>query len=358
MIKPIRLIGLMAVVMLLAVSCSNDPASVGPMNGAVTNQISIVLPEGAELNSATFYIAVREPTGQNVNVHRVTSAWEEMSVTWNSFGGAFASDVYGSFSAGDAIYYGVDITAMVSEWVSGTYPNYGLLLDQNDLYYPRTMYFAREVSWSPPYLELCYTVDGEETCEHIYPVGDAFIWEGLPDNNYGSSNVLYTGAPREATALKRSLVQFDITYTFEDGCSLTIGFWKTHAGFGPQADEVTPLLPIWLGTAGGDKSLTVTTAEIAVDVLVMKTYGKNSNGITKLYAQLLGAKLNFASGAGSSAVDDIVSDADAFLADHDWTDWKGLSEAERNDVMYWQGTLDDYNNGYIGPGHCVDDDDD
>ena len=40
-----------------------------------------------------------------------------------------------------------------------------------------------------------------------------------------------------------------------NGCTRTIGYWKTHAGFGPQADVVTPLLPILLGSAGGAKTL-------------------------------------------------------------------------------------------------------
>ena len=137
-----------------------------------------------------------------------------------------------------------------------------------------------------------------------------------------------------------------------DGCTLTIGFWKTHAGFGPQDDVVTPLLPVWLGDAGGTKSLPVTDATIAVAVLKMKTYGKNNNGITKLYAQLLGAKLSILTGAFDAAVAGIIADADAFLADHDWNDWRGLTRAEKEMVLGWKSTLDDYNNGLLGPGHC------
>ena len=128
---------------------------------------------------------------------------------------------------------------------------------------------------------------------------------------------------------------------------MTIGYWKTHAGFtGKNADRVTPLLPISLGT------LDVTDAGIAVDVLTMKTYGHPSNGITKLYAQLLGAKLNIADGADGSAVASTIADADAFLATYDWEDWDSLSKAEKKAVLRWMTTLDNYNNGYIGPGHC------
>ena len=100
------------------------------------------------------------------------------------------------------------------------------------------------------------------------------------------------------------------------GCTHTIGYWKNHAGFGPQADVVTPLLPIRLGSAGGAKSIDVTTAAKAVSLLKME--GSNgvkaaSNGINKLYAQLLGAKLSGADGADGSAIAGVIGAADAFL---------------------------------------------
>ncbi len=144
----------------------------------------------------------------------------------------------------------------------------------------------------------------------------------------------------------------------QDGCTLTIGFWKNHAGFGPQDDVVSQYLHITLGDDGGDKSLVVTSAAIAVDVLEQRTYGRPNNGITKMYAQLLAAKLNFAAGASDVDVADYVSDADAFLADHDHDDWNSLSHDEKDMVRMWHGAFDDYNNGDIGPGHCDDRDDD
>ena len=136
------------------------------------------------------------------------------------------------------------------------------------------------------------------------------------------------------------------------GCTLTIGYWKNHAGFGPQPDYLSQFLPIWLGTAGGAHSMNVNTVQIAYDVLVMKTYGVPSNGITKLYAQLLGAKLNIADGATDDAVDDVIADADAWLASHSWTEWNSLSKSTKNMILGWKSSLDNYNNGITGPGHC------
>jgi hypothetical protein len=138
------------------------------------------------------------------------------------------------------------------------------------------------------------------------------------------------------------------------GCTRTIGYWKTHAGFGPgnQGDLVTALLPISLGTPGGTKSLNVTTARMAVRVLSQNYYGTADNGITKLYAQLLGVKLNIASGAGYDDVAAIIAAADIFLATHNWRDWAGLSAADKTLVLFWHNRLDYYNNGFVGPIHC------
>ncbi|MFQ3664224.1 MAG: hypothetical protein SNJ69_17750, partial [Chloroflexaceae bacterium] len=135
------------------------------------------------------------------------------------------------------------------------------------------------------------------------------------------------------------------------GCTRTIGYWKTHAGFtGRNPDRVTPLLPVWLGTAGGARSVQVTTAAQAVSILNMN--GDASNGINKLYAQLLAARLNIASGADGSAVASTIASADSFLASRNASDWNSLSRAQRQQVLAWMTTLDNYNNGSIGPGHC------
>lgn len=144
----------------------------------------------------------------------------------------------------------------------------------------------------------------------------------------------------------------DVTVNVPCGvnCTRTIGYWKTHAGFGPQADVVSALLPIWLGTAGGTKSVLVDSAAEAVQYLSMN--GAASNGINKLYAQLLAAKLNIASGASGSAVSSVIAAADAFLAQYDSASWSTLSKAQKQQVLSWMTTLDNYNNGLIGPAHC------
>ena len=110
-----------------------------------------------------------------------------------------------------------------------------------------------------------------------------------------------------------------------------------------------------LGTAGGAKTQVVNSAAKAVQFLEMR--GSNnikdaSNGINKLYAQLLAAKLNIASGANGSAVAATIAAADAFLATNDSLSWASLSKSAQQSVLGWMTTLDKYNNGLIGPLHC------
>jgi hypothetical protein len=136
----------------------------------------------------------------------------------------------------------------------------------------------------------------------------------------------------------------------KNGCTRTPGYWKNHAGFKKQADVVTPKLPIWLGTAGGAKSVNVTTAAQAVDLL--NRANDSSNGINKLYSHLLAAKLNAAANADTSSVDATIAAADAFLANHNSASWAGLSGAQQAQVLAWKDKLDSYNNGNEGTSHC------
>jgi hypothetical protein len=142
----------------------------------------------------------------------------------------------------------------------------------------------------------------------------------------------------------------------QEGCTYGKGFWKNHAGMGPQDDMVSELLPLWLGDEDGDSSMNVETAEMAYDILGQQTYGHPSNGITKLYAHLLTAKLNVANGADDEDIADVIEAADEFLAENGWEGWDELPQEDRQMVNEWKGMLEDYNEGEIGPGSCHDED--
>jgi hypothetical protein len=144
----------------------------------------------------------------------------------------------------------------------------------------------------------------------------------------------------------------DLVDPDDSGCTRGKGYWKNNAGFGTQMDELSALLPISLGREAGDKSLAVDDARTAVDVLVMKTYGCPSNGITKLYASLLVTKLNIAAGTDGEKVAVAIEEIDAFLANRSWVDWKALDRTAKQAIADWRATLNSYNDGEIGPGAC------
>jgi|GEM_PF-5131648 len=173
------------------------------------------IPEGATIESATLSLYVATAGNETVNVHRITALWDETVVTWNNFGGAYDIAVEGSFVTDGAFEWrSADVTALVQDWVDGSHPNYGMLLEQGSTQYST----YRSSEYSPvelrPMLEICYTDSGGTDCVTIQRPGadqdgvaDTYIWELLPDNNAGTSPTLFTGLLNGYE--KQSLLWFD-----------------------------------------------------------------------------------------------------------------------------------------------------
>ncbi len=473
MFKSAKLLIPVVALALVIAGCSSEKTPMQSTQNLAALSGAFELPAGATLESASFNVFVGNPSGQHVNVHGITADWAEMTVTWNSFDSAFDAAVYGGFTNTTVDWYSVDVTTLVGEWLAGTYPNYGILLNQDALEWPRSLYFSKEFGENPAYLHICYELNGQSQCVDVTVDMDTYILENEGNANYGAVEFVYTGRYAEAEPNKWALFWFDLTqdepelacigdrvwydsncdgiqdegelgaagitvhlmdceggilgetttdamgnYLFcdlmpgsykihfvlptgyyaapmdqgmndamdsdadatgltmctelvggetdltwdlglcmemETGCTRTPGYWKTHAGFGPQADVVTQYLPIWLGTGAG-KSVQVTDAAMAVAILDYKyAEAKASNGILKLYRNLLAAKLNVAAGTSGAALGTAVADADAFLAMFNSADWASLSRQNRAKVLNWASLFDQYNNGCIGPGHCESD---
>jgi len=135
---------------------------------------------------------------------------------------------------------------------------------------------------------------------------------------------------------------YEFTQAPADGCTHTIGYWQNHAS------ALAPYLPIWLGTPGGAESEEVTTTSQAVTIV--STMG--ANGINKLRAQLLAAKLSIADGADDSMIAATIAAADAFLANNGVAAWSSLSKSMKGTVLGWMETLDRFNNGHLGAPKC------
>jgi hypothetical protein len=136
------------------------------------------------------------------------------------------------------------------------------------------------------------------------------------------------------------------------GCTRSRCFWKEHSGRQGDPDWVSPHLPIWLGSMDGAKSVLISQADSAGRLLSFCIMGGYENGITRLYAELLTARLNEAEGASPAAIQSVLESVDAFLAGVSWQNWCGLSSAQRCQVAHWREALADWNNGVTGPGAC------
>jgi hypothetical protein len=88
------------------------------------------VPSAATVHWARLSIFQRDATEpRTVNAHRILASWDEDAVTWRSFAAHFDRSASGSFSSDGSGWKQVDITALVQGWISGAWPNYGVLLD-------------------------------------------------------------------------------------------------------------------------------------------------------------------------------------------------------------------------------------
>ncbi|MDH3268233.1 MAG: DNRLRE domain-containing protein [Ignavibacteria bacterium] len=190
-------------------SCNEEPTT------AVTSEVKLnkfEIPAGATIDYATFYIYSKAPKGNTTYGHNITADWQECVVTWNSFNYSFDPTVVDQFDNSTVGWKSLDITSLVAGWVAGTLPNYGVLIKDNltDVGYifERSLYDSRETA-NAPYIELCYTYNGVQTCTTDVAIEDVYIWQLNPDVNYCTNYPnLYTGA-RATGQEKYSLLKFE-----------------------------------------------------------------------------------------------------------------------------------------------------
>ncbi len=179
--------------------------------------------------------------------------------------------------------------------------------------------------------------------------GDSDLIDSDPNPDNGTTECFELAEDAEDVTRDAGLYMMEY-----DGCTRGKGFWKNHCGMGPQDDLVSDLLPLWLGNEDGEHSMNIETVQMAYEILGQQTYGTPSNGITKLYAHFLTAKLNIANGANDEDIAELIGEVDTFLAEHDYEGWSDLSREDKQMVNQWKGMLEGYDEGEIGPGSCGD----
>lgn len=130
------------------------------------------------------------------------------------------------------------------------------------------------------------------------------------------------------------------------GCTLTQGYWKTHSEFGPAPYDNT-----WAQLANGASTPFFLSGQSWIEVFGTSPAG---NAYYTLAHQYMAAVLNGLAGANQSAVQSALASAATLFNTYTPAQIGVLkgSNALRKQFVALAETLDDYNNGLIGPGHC------
>jgi hypothetical protein len=294
-----------------------------------------LIPAGADLESATLILYAGIAPGETVFIHRITADWMENTVTWNSFGGSYDPAPFTSFIP-TAASNSVDLTGLVEQWLDGTYPNYGILLRQDEPSV-QTGFHSSEYDGNPdhrPKLVLSYWENGSLQQITIQrdvngEVSDAYITNGQPDSNYGIDGLTI----RNLNGLvKQALIKFKDEYVPTGPGTGTPGYWKNHPEAWP-VDEIT---------IGG---ITYPKAE-AIGYMQDPVSGDK---LFTMFPALVAAKLNVLIGNDASCISATISAADNWMATYGPIGVNSVpasSEAwEEGEPLYEQ--LDEYNNGLL-----------
>ena len=141
-----------------------------------------------------------------------------------------------------------------------------------------------------------------------------------------------------------------VTTTYDQGCTLTQGYWKTHSEYGPAAKPDAT----WAEVGGPDAAFFL-SGQTYLEVLNTAVKG---NAYYILAHQFIAAELNMYAGAYLGEVADEFSEAADLLALYtpdQIAAMKGNNPVRKMFVELGE-MLDKFNNGIIGPGHCNDDD--
>jgi hypothetical protein len=129
----------------------------------------------------------------------------------------------------------------------------------------------------------------------------------------------------------------------DDGCSLTPGYWKTHSERGPAPYDAT-----WAKLPNGADTAFFSTGVSYYTALWTSPQG---NAYWILAHAYIAAKLNGLNEADVSSIQSTFDQATALLQSYLPGQITNRHPA-RAQFLSLATTLDNYNNGLIGPGHC------
>ncbi|MBI4648726.1 MAG: DNRLRE domain-containing protein, partial [Bacteroidia bacterium] len=132
--------------------------------------LSVIAPF-AVIDSAIMFLSGITGSGVHASfLQPLTEAWFEDSVTWNNQPQPSANDIIGINNIIAISEAGIDITAIVQNWIDQTYINHGMILLKQDETTQGTLAFASEDhsdSTLHPRLDIYYTVKPMEVSYNI-----------------------------------------------------------------------------------------------------------------------------------------------------------------------------------------------
>ena len=203
--------------------------------------------------------------------------------------------------------------------------------------------------------EICVAGPAPETTSSCksFGAGQTQTWTNLVPGEYTVSEnaiaesgwtVLVSGSP--ATVPAGGIAVASVTNTFERedefGCTYTQGYWKTHAS-GKKYD------PTW-ANVGGPGATFFLSGQTYLQVMQMPSTGGNVYYI--LGQQYIAAKLNSYVASVPAAVASAITAAETFFNTYTPAQAAAFTSAQRAPYVALSTTLDNYNNGLTGPGHC------
>jgi hypothetical protein len=165
----------------------------------------------------------------------------------------------------------------------------------------------------------------------------------------GTYTVNNTASVKDDTILATSTATVTIDVPCAAGCTLTQGYWKTHSKYGPAPSD-----PAWNNiTPAGPDTVFFLSGQSWYQVFNTSPSGGNAYYI--LAVQYMAAELNTLNGSASTpAVTAALSWATGFFSTYTPAQIAALdkSSALRAAAISAASTLDSYNSGATGPGHC------
>ncbi len=189
-------------------------------SGAIISSATLSL--FADLNSSNGYAGTPTYGTDNASyLNRVTSAWDEMTVTWNTTPTTTTTDqvLLAQSTSTSQDYLGTDITAFAQYWVQNPAQNYGMMIEMITSSAYNSLLFCSSDNGNSskrPKLTVTYTLP-VTACVTFQPDSctgkDTWILNNYPTTNLGTSAEFNTfawtcgGSPCNSKAL----IEFDLS---------------------------------------------------------------------------------------------------------------------------------------------------